>query len=591
MKTLYILIAMLATSLGCMAQQREFMLVGDSIYLVSDVRDIKYSTVKGENGEDKMIATIRMSNGLTKDVMDFGKSHISFASTDTVSECVDLGLSVKWSTKDLYATKVGSNGPAFSYTGSRQYFAGTEDDLVYRELGYPWRSPVKEEWDELMSLKHKKLGDNYRNVTYFIGNEQTLVFASPSYNSPHIYDDYFYDDYSGEMEYGSRRYRPVYAPTPVEKIALKNNGATCDEFFVVDYAYNKVPAIQKEGIVLRYPEYPHLDGIYSNKALVMSLTTLYYRPYLLVGGQYVYGDEKCLTTGNTLKAYQYISMMTDLYKIGSSVISNIPHLVFPTQKAWNKFFEIHKDDISAREDSMSVELMKKTLSDIWLKYLTDEKNQAALTQMESSEDSIVTTDGYTIYKIDSVPEEIWTVFSGKSVTYTDVCDNYDAEKSSYDELHRYVDDERNKLYYHFSSSSKKQTVVTVPCHIFRPGKYNVRIVNAPNIGDCKCSHYHVAISYKNAAGETVTLNLKNPNGPVTCPITLTTIGINNFINDNTFDSEDPYKSITICEGLEFTEVPEVINVKISSFCTNTIMNRGYHSNDISICGIEFETCE
>ena len=104
------------------------------------------------------------------------------------SEYVDLGLSVKWASRN-----VGAAGP--EQTGG--FFAWSEDDIAHARLGGSWRMPTTKEINELI----KKCTWSWASVKGEIG--YLITSNKPGYTDRSIFLPYYYAGTSGDVAYWS----------------------------------------------------------------------------------------------------------------------------------------------------------------------------------------------------------------------------------------------------------------------------------------------------------------------------------------------------------------------------------------------------
>lgn len=156
---------------------------------------------------------IHFKNGTT---LEFNKElvdHVDFSEkltppTLTAGEAVDLGLSVKWASCNLGATKPedygyyyawGETTPKDSYTKETySYFskdsqtwinigndiAGTSYDAATVNLGGGWKMPTKAEMDELIKKCDWQWGEQNGVKGYFVsGNGNTIFLPAAGYTS------------------------------------------------------------------------------------------------------------------------------------------------------------------------------------------------------------------------------------------------------------------------------------------------------------------------------------------------------------------------------------------------------------------------
>lgn len=96
---------------------------------------------------------------IVNETRTFTTKHISL-STD---EAVDLGLRVKWASKNLGATNIRGNNSSYS-----QWLA---TDVVESQLGGEWRMPTAKEAEELIDLP-AEMGDLQRTQGSVAGSRQ-----------------------------------------------------------------------------------------------------------------------------------------------------------------------------------------------------------------------------------------------------------------------------------------------------------------------------------------------------------------------------------------------------------------------------------
>ena len=104
------------------------------------------------------------------------------------SEYVDLGLSVKWASRN-----VGAAGP--EQTGG--FFSWSEDDIAHARLGGSWRMPTTKEINELI----KKCNWSWASVKGEIG--YLITSNKPGYTDRSIFLPYYYAGTSGDVAYWS----------------------------------------------------------------------------------------------------------------------------------------------------------------------------------------------------------------------------------------------------------------------------------------------------------------------------------------------------------------------------------------------------
>lgn len=104
------------------------------------------------------------------------------------SEYVDLGLSVKWASRN-----VGAAGP--EQTGG--FFSWSEDDIAHAKLGGSWRMPTTKEMKELI----KKCAWSWASVKGEIG--YLITSNNPGYTDRSIFLPYYYSGTSGDVAYWS----------------------------------------------------------------------------------------------------------------------------------------------------------------------------------------------------------------------------------------------------------------------------------------------------------------------------------------------------------------------------------------------------
>ena len=103
-------------------------------------------------------------------------------------EYVDLGLSVKWASRN-----VGAAGP--EQTGG--FFSWSEDDIAHARLGGSWRMPTTKEMNELI----KKCTWSWASVKGEIG--YLITSNKPGYTDRSIFLPYYYGGTSGDVAYWS----------------------------------------------------------------------------------------------------------------------------------------------------------------------------------------------------------------------------------------------------------------------------------------------------------------------------------------------------------------------------------------------------
>ena len=103
-------------------------------------------------------------------------------------EYVDLGLSVRWASRN-----VGAAGP--EETGG--FFAWSEDDIAHAKLGGSWRMPTTKEMKELI----KKCAWSWASVKGEIG--YLITSNKPGYTDRSIFLPYYYGGTSGDVAYWS----------------------------------------------------------------------------------------------------------------------------------------------------------------------------------------------------------------------------------------------------------------------------------------------------------------------------------------------------------------------------------------------------
>ncbi len=103
-------------------------------------------------------------------------------------EYVDLGLSVKWASRN-----VGAAGP--EQTGG--FFSWSEDDIAHARLGGSWRMPTTKEINELI----KKCAWSWASVKGEIG--YLITSNKAGYTDRSIFLPYYYGGTSGDVAYWS----------------------------------------------------------------------------------------------------------------------------------------------------------------------------------------------------------------------------------------------------------------------------------------------------------------------------------------------------------------------------------------------------
>ena len=103
-------------------------------------------------------------------------------------EYVDLGLSVKWASRN-----VGAAGP--EQTGG--FFSWSEDDIAHAKLGGSWRMPTTKEINELI----KECAWSWASVKGEIG--YLITSNKPGYTDRSIFLPYYYGGTSGYVAYWS----------------------------------------------------------------------------------------------------------------------------------------------------------------------------------------------------------------------------------------------------------------------------------------------------------------------------------------------------------------------------------------------------
>ena len=103
-------------------------------------------------------------------------------------EYVDLGLSVKWASRN-----VGAAGP--EQTGG--FFSWSEDDIAHARLGGSWRMPTTKEINELI----KECAWSWASVKGEIGF--LITSNKPGYTDRSIFLPYYYGGTSGDVAYWS----------------------------------------------------------------------------------------------------------------------------------------------------------------------------------------------------------------------------------------------------------------------------------------------------------------------------------------------------------------------------------------------------
>ena len=104
------------------------------------------------------------------------------------SEYVDLGLSVKWASRN-----VGAAGP--EQTGG--FFAWSEDDIAHARLGGSWRMPTTKEMKELIENCTWTWASVKGEIGYLITSNK------PGYTDRSIFLPYYYAGTSGDVAYWS----------------------------------------------------------------------------------------------------------------------------------------------------------------------------------------------------------------------------------------------------------------------------------------------------------------------------------------------------------------------------------------------------
>lgn len=478
------------------AQNREFMQIDYQIYPTSVIDSIVYSYTTDYDSTVVLMANVFTKEKQESDNYRFRFSDISFISPDTVSEHIDLGLSVEWATKDFMASNFGEEGQYYFFINDN--IEGTSDDPVTKKMGYPWRMPVKEEVEELKWLVKYAMPKPY-NTLYLYGKGNILVL-----NGMTSWSDKDKPYWQGDSQYKSVRIRPVYAPTPVEKINLTTDTAVCsfNNCITVYYTYNKVPAIQSEGIELRYPEFTHLDGKYSNGATVISGTTVYYRPYLLVGGQYVYGEEKSIETFGKMEMSEYIRLLSDIYSADISLIKANPingKYYLPSQKAWEKFLSDHEGKFSVSQISKMDDDMKGYMFRSWYLYVKG-LGAEQIAQIVSTSRLVSTSDGYNINVIDEIPDDFVNSFVGETTTlrFSKKIGVKTGNKSS-----------SHGVYYTYTLSSESSGRISFTGGVNVAGKYRLVM----NLGPCPSDNDRIRVSgyinYTTASGKMKSIDLEN----------------------------------------------------------------------------------
>ena len=104
------------------------------------------------------------------------------------SEYVDLGLSVKWASRNVDAAGPEETGGFFSWS---------EDDIAHAKLGGSWRMPTTKEMKELI----KKCTWSWASVKGEIG--YLITSNKPGYTDRSIFLPYYYGGTSGDVAYWS----------------------------------------------------------------------------------------------------------------------------------------------------------------------------------------------------------------------------------------------------------------------------------------------------------------------------------------------------------------------------------------------------
>ena len=104
------------------------------------------------------------------------------------SEYVDLGLSVKWASRNVDAAGPEETGGFFSWS---------EDDIAHAKLGGSWRMPTTKEMKKLI----KKCTWSWASVKGEIG--YLITSNKPGYTDRSIFLPYYYGGTSGDVAYWS----------------------------------------------------------------------------------------------------------------------------------------------------------------------------------------------------------------------------------------------------------------------------------------------------------------------------------------------------------------------------------------------------
>ena len=126
-----------------------------------------------ENGRE-----VYITNNLQIDSIIF--TNYKYKATDDY-EYIDLGLSVKWATRNLDANKNTDLGGFYSLDSYTLYNYTYSDDYAYQILGENWHTPSKAEWEELIQNTYSiRINDAERSGYLYIskvaGYEGNSIF-------------------------------------------------------------------------------------------------------------------------------------------------------------------------------------------------------------------------------------------------------------------------------------------------------------------------------------------------------------------------------------------------------------------------------
>lgn len=574
----------------------------------------------------------------------------TFATTDSLPSYVDLGLSVKWANFNLGAKSIYEEGYLFTFgdilplptdgsvkrniplsESNYNKVAGTDKDPVYCTLGYPWRMPVVEEYEELLNAindKNLKLVKLEQNSTPL---RECVVYGSSyiPFNNISEYEylthrnkvdkylmfsDYWFDDrYFTYTQFGQdtmlyykpKHIRPVYAPTPVEKIAIKGSEAIVDDSIHFSFTYNKVNALQGTGVEVKVSgqELQRLEcdnSISFDYGKILD-TKISYRPYVIVGGQYVYDQERSLTTPKYPTPYTALMTYSGLKQYQSvwdDVKEGYVDYVFPSAEAWNAFAKKHSEYFAVTDNYSYYRMYLSEKGNVtsvcysetvgenvqllafarkWKDYLLSkqEKSMSVINKMIAESTSYKVADGSSYMRIaNAVPEDFFEWLVSEPVFVK--ADSYTlGSRTGFDG----VNQTNGNTVYSFngtSAATNPSVYFEVPDYLLSC-KYDIQVVIAPDLKDSLNNVFKAEIFYNN--GTKATDYFENSNADKS--------PLNYYTHFESFSDMTECETITLAKDYSFPYIQPNVWMGIRSGVTNADYKQKVYTRNMNVVGFIF----